>query len=126
MLATIVEFPHEAMVPIPLVPMLPTLLSENGVVSKVLVEGEARIKPGSIVCHRVIVAEVVVTVVGTQEEVVREGVEPDHNRRRINVGRRGVHVGVEADGCKQGSTTSEGVIPVAVYKDVAAGRPDVM
>src|SRR5580700_6242482 len=126
MIATIVEFLDEPMVPIAIPPMLPTLMREDRVVSEVFVEGEARIKPRSIVVNGVVVAEVVVAVAGTQEEIVREGVEPDHNRRRIDEGCPGKDVPGETDRRKQGSPTIKRVIPIPVHKNVAARRPDVV
>ena len=114
-------------IPLVVAAMLPALLSVKRVVAVPTgMERKPRREPAGRVVGTVVIAEVVVAVAGSQEEMTGEHRRVDHRRGRIREAALRVDARTEIHRREQDAATGDRVIVIAIDEHVAARRPHVM
>ena len=122
----VVPTPHSAGDVGPATSVVPVVVGEHRViVPAVIVVGIPRIVTPSRVMVVVVIAEVVVTVPRPQEQVDQQLIQRDDDGGRVPVVPTGIVAVTEVKGGEQHASVWQAVVPIAVHKNGAAGRPDM-
>ena len=126
-IAAVLEFGCDALLPLSVSTMFPALVDENWIVANPAgAVGVRRVETLRLVVGGVVVAEIIVFVSWAHEEITGPGSQVDHDGRRVGKTTQSKELPLETDRGKQHAAPSDGVIPVTVDKNKAAPRPDVM
>lgn len=114
-------------IPLIVVTVMPALLSVKRIVSGTTgIKRKPGGKPNGRVSRTVVIAEVVVAVTRTQEEMAGEHCRVDNRHRRVRESTLRKNNRIEIHRGEQDATAGNGIIVVTVDENVAARGPHVM